>query len=151
MFEAILKFLSDPAPAHLLADQPQLMVAALLVEAANRNDRFPEPERRAIRRILSERYPLDDLQLDQLLASADRLAEESVQLFRFTDGLCKRLDPEQRVRVIEMLWEVAYADGVLTADEDSLIRQVAGLLTVPDRQRGEARQRVLARLGLPGG
>jgi uncharacterized tellurite resistance protein B-like protein len=150
MFEAILKFLGDPAPANLPADQPHLMVAALLVEAANRNDRFPEPERRAIRRILSQRYVLDDLELDQLMASADRLSRDSVQLFRFTDTLCKRLDPEQRVGVIEMLWEVAFADGVLTADEDSLIRQVAGLLTVPDRERGEARQRVLARLGIPG-
>ena len=150
MFEAILKFLGDPAPANLPADQPHLMVAALLVEAANRNDRFPEPERRAIRRILSQRYVLDDLELDQLMASADRLSRDSVQLFRFTDTLCKRLDPEQRVGVIEMLWEVAFADGVLTADEDSLIRQVAGLLTVPDRDRGEARQRVLARLGIPG-
>ena len=150
MFEAILKFLGDPAPANLPADQPHLMVAALLVEAANRNDRFPEPERRAIRRILSQRYVLDDLELDQLMASADRLSRDSVQLFRFTDTLCKRLDPEQRVGVIEMLWEVAFADGVLTADEDSLIRQVAGLLTGPDRERGEARQRVLARLGIPG-
>jgi uncharacterized tellurite resistance protein B-like protein len=47
-----------------------------------------------------------------------------------------------------MLWEVAYADGVLDEYEDSLLRRVGGLIYVPDRERGMARQRVLRRLGL---
>jgi uncharacterized tellurite resistance protein B-like protein len=52
------------------------------------------------------------------------------------------------VELIEMLWEVAYADGVLDEYEDSLLRRVGGLIYVPDRERGEARRRVLKRLGL---
>lgn len=148
MLESLLKLFADPTPVGESAESLQILVAALLVEAANRNDRIPEPERVAIRRILGERYGLTGTDLDQLLAAADRLNRDSVQLFRFTDGLSKNLDLEQRVRVIEMLWEVAYADGVLTADEDSLIRQVAGLLMVPDRDRGAARKRTLQRLGL---
>ena len=55
---------------------------------------------------------------------------------------------EERVELIEMLWEVAYAYGVLDEYEDSLLRRVGGLIYVPDRERGEARQRVLKRLGL---
>jgi uncharacterized tellurite resistance protein B-like protein len=47
-----------------------------------------------------------------------------------------------------MLWEVAYADGVLDADEDALIRRVAGLMFVSDQDRGFARRRVRERLGL---
>jgi len=148
MLDVLLKFFTDPDPVAKTTDSLQVMVAVLLVEAANRNDRFPEPERAAIRRILAERYRLEGADLDRLLAAADRLNHDSVQLFRFTDGLSKNLDAEQRVKVIEMLWEVAYADGVLTADEDSLIRQVAGLLLVPDRDRGAARKRVMTRLGL---
>ena len=61
--------------------------------------------------------------------------------------MLERLDAAERIRVIEMLWEVAYADGVLTGDEDALVRRVAGLLYVSDRDRGEARRRVLKRLG----
>jgi uncharacterized tellurite resistance protein B-like protein len=150
MFDALLKFFTEPALAAPTADPVPLLVAALLVEAANCNDRFPEAERQAIRRILAERFPLTAPEVDRLLAAADQATAESVQLFRFTDGLAKGLGPEQKVRVIEMLWEVAYADGVLTALEDQLIRQVAGLLIVPDRDRGAARLRVMARLGLTG-
>jgi uncharacterized tellurite resistance protein B-like protein len=48
--------------------------------------------------------------------------------------------------VIEMLWEVAYSDGVLNGDEDMLICRVAGLIYVPDWERGEAKRRVRERL-----
>jgi uncharacterized tellurite resistance protein B-like protein len=57
------------------------------------------------------------------------------------------MDPEERIRLIEMLWEVAYADGVLDAEEDLLLRRVAGLIYVSDQDRVAARQRVLRRLG----
>ena len=54
---------------------------------------------------------------------------------------------EERVGMVEMLWEVAYADGVLDPEEDLLIRRVAGLIHVTDRERVVARQQVLTRLG----
>ena len=57
-------------------------------------------------------------------------------------------DQEERIRLIEMLWEVAYADGELHDYEASLMRRITGLLYISDRDSGEARQRVLARLGL---
>jgi len=56
--------------------------------------------------------------------------------------------PEQRVQIVELLWETVYADRILTAEEDSLVRRVAGLLYVSDRDRGAARLRVMKRLGL---
>jgi len=58
------------------------------------------------------------------------------------------MDEVQRIEVIEMLWEVAYADGVLDPHEDAMIRKVAGLLYVADFDRGAARRRVRERLGL---
>jgi Tellurite resistance protein TerB len=54
--------------------------------------------------------------------------------------------PTQAAAPRLMLWEVAYSDGVLTGDEDTLIRRVAGLIYVPDRERGEAKLRVRERL-----
>jgi uncharacterized tellurite resistance protein B-like protein len=54
--------------------------------------------------------------------------------------------PGERTRVIEMLWEVVYADGVLEPEEDALVRKVAGLIYVDDVTRTEARRRVVARL-----
>ena len=59
------------------------------------------------------------------------------------------LPAEGRVGILEPLWEVAYADGQLHVYEASLLRRVAGLLYVSDRESGEARLRVMAKLGLP--
>ncbi len=71
---------------------------------------------------------------------------DSAQLFGFARTINERLPRERRVEVIEMLWEVAYADGVLDPLEDSLLRRIGGLIDVSDHERGEARRRVLARL-----
>jgi uncharacterized tellurite resistance protein B-like protein len=57
------------------------------------------------------------------------------------------MTPEDRIRLIEMLWEVAYADGVLDPEEDMLLRRIAGLVYVSDQDRVAARQRVLKRMG----
>jgi uncharacterized tellurite resistance protein B-like protein len=72
-----------------------------------------------------------------------------VQLFGFARTINERLGRERRIELIEMLWEVAYADGVLDPLEDTLLRRIGGLIDVPDRERGAARLRVLARLGIP--
>ena len=64
-------------------------------------------------------------------------ASESAELFHFTRIINERLSFEERVEIIEMLWEVAYADGVLDEYEDSLLRRVGGLIYVPDRERGD--------------
>jgi uncharacterized tellurite resistance protein B-like protein len=82
-----------------------------------------------------------------LLALAEAAAEKSNQLHPFTRLAVQRMDPQQRIRLIEMLWEIAYADGVLDPEEDALLRRVAGLIYVSDADRVAARQRVVKRLG----
>jgi uncharacterized tellurite resistance protein B-like protein len=120
----------------------------LLVEAAYSHDHFEEAERAVIGRLVERRFNLSHSDARRLLAAAEVTASESAELFHFTRIINERLSFEQRVELIEMLWEVAYADGALDEYEDSLLRRVGGLIYVPDRERGMARQRVLARLGL---
>ena len=67
-------------------------------------------------------------------------------VFPFTQEICKRLEPEARAQIIEMLWQVAYADGRLDPQEDMLLRRIAGLIYVPDGERGAARKRALEKL-----
>lgn len=130
-------------------DELQLAVAALMLEAALVVDgQFDPNERTIIRRILEERFDLDAMQAQELLIAAEKRVEGSAQLFRFTSTINNRLTRERKIEVIEMLWEVAYADRLLDPLEDSLLRRIAGLIDVSDRDRGEAKQRVLRRLGL---
>lgn len=134
------------APAALA--EPRLAVAALLVEAALMHEGFSTVERSTIERLLADRFGLDAAEARGLVESAKLEAERSAQLFGFTSQVVRGFNEGERIELIEMLWEVAYADGQLDAHEDSLLRRVAGLIHVPDRARGEARLRVLRRLGL---
>jgi uncharacterized tellurite resistance protein B-like protein len=134
---------SDGGEANL-----RVCVAALLVEAARMDDRFDAAERSAIERMLSERFSLSPEETHELIAAAERAVERSTQLFRFTDSVVRGVDVADRARIIEMLWEVAYADGVLAPEEDALLRRIAGLIHVSDKDRGLARQRAMQRLGL---
>lgn len=141
--------LGEAAIADAGADDPlHLAAAALLVEAASLDDDFSQDERRAIAASLESRFGLAPNEVESLIGRASSAVAESAQLYGFTRTLKDRLQPEERIRIIEMLWEVALADGEVDSYESGLVRRVAGLLFVPDKESGEARRRVLAQLDL---
>ena len=148
MFDQIFGILTGRGAEPALDGERQLRicVAALLVEAARMDDRFDDAERHAIQRILGERYGLSPWETAELLGAAEHAVDQSAQLFRFTDAVVQRVAVEDRVRILEMLWEVAYADGVVDPDEEVLVRRIAGLIYVSDEDRVGARHRVLRRL-----
>ena len=127
-------------------DELHLAAAALLAEAALGDDRFDDVERVAIGRLLRERFGLDEDDAGRLVEAATQRASDSVHLLRFTRRIKDNFSPAERVELIEMIWEVVYADGELHDYEDSLSRRIAGLIYVSDRDRGAARKRVLERL-----
>ena len=150
MFDRLFSVLRGDAAAAPQTNDVQVAVGALLVEAAFRDDMFETAEREAIKQLLAARYELSDAATEELLQASEKAKAESLELFNFVRKLLKDMDEPQRVEVIEMLWEVAYADGVLDAHEDAMIRKVAGLLYVSDFDRGAARRRVREKLGLSG-
>ena len=121
---------------------------ALLVEAAVMDGDFDEAEHYVIAGLLKHRFGLDPGAVEDLIAAGEEAVEGSNQLYAFTRVVKQGFDFEQRIGMIEMLWEVAYADGELHDFEASLVRRVSGLIHVPDRDSGMARKRVLKRLGL---
>ena len=135
---------SAPATGGNKAEEMHLAVAALLIEAARMDSTFDAAERASIGALLATKFDLDVDALQSLIDEAQRKVEHSTQYFPFTSTIAKQMTIEQRTEIIEMMWSVAYADGVLDPHEDMLLRQVAGLLHVPDRERGLARQRALA-------
>ena len=105
-------------------------------------------ERQAVAEQLSACFHLDGEETDALIEAARTTVEDSTQLYPFTRVITDRFSDTERIRMIEMLWSVAYADGRLHDYEASLVRRVAGLIYVADRDNGAARKRVLRRLGL---
>jgi uncharacterized tellurite resistance protein B-like protein len=153
MFERLRQLLSSGGgdartPRRHSFEERQLAAAALLVEAASMDSEFGAAERAKIDQLLQSRFGLGAAEAGELLAEAERAAAESVQWQGFTQALKDGFAPAERIMVIEMLWEVVYADDQLHDYEASLLRRITGLLYVSDRESGEARKRVLARLGV---
>jgi len=148
MLDRLLDFLSGRAKPEALnaQDQSQLAVAALLVEAARMDRQFDDAERATIEHLIAVKFSLSDAATRQLIEAAEHAVQHSTQLFPFTNEISKRLSPEARVHLIEMLWKVAYADGALDPHEDMLVRRVAGLIHVSDRDRANARKLALDEL-----
>ncbi len=139
---------SDPTPSS--HDDLHLAAAVLMVEAACMDQAFDADERKTIAEILTMQFDLNDEETDALLEQAEQVQTDANHLVRFTRAIKDRYPIEDRVKVVEMLWEVAYADGTLHHYEANLLRRVCGLIYVSDRDSGIARKRVLDRLGSNG-
>ena len=81
------------------------------------------------------------------MSKATEAEQEAVDLYHFTSLLNRSLDEDGRRRVIEMMWEIVYADGRVSEFEDNLIWRAADLLGVSTRERIELRRRVAASRG----
>lgn len=125
----------------------QLAAAALLAEAARLDGRVSPGEREAMRRVLADRFALAPADADRLVRDGEAAAADSTQLFEFTRIVNRDWPVNERADLFEMIYEVIYADDALHDLEASLMRQLGELIYLPDRERNEARQRVLQRLG----
>jgi len=136
---------ADERPAQ--ADE-RTALTALLVEAAHADGSYDAEESDRIARILATRYGLSATEAIALRAAGEAAQAESIDLVRFTRVVKHAVPYQERIGVIEAVWEVIYADGVREMHESALIRKLCGLLHIADREAGLARQRVAARLGI---
>ncbi|AIB10944.1 hypothetical protein ABAZ39_02695 [Azospirillum argentinense] len=123
--------------------------AALLVEAARTDNTISPAERERILDVTRRHFHLSEEEAQDLLSAAVFDTEGASPYYRYVTVINDHCPPDKRLWIIEMLWEVAYADGELNDLESNLLRRIGGLLHVPDVDRGLARKRVLERLGLP--
>ena len=128
----------------------QLALAVLLVEAAYIDGTFDDIEHLKIAELAKQSFDLNETEIADLIEAAVAKHQEAVDLVRFTRVIKDAFAPEERVEVIEMLWEVVYADGRVDDFEASLMRRLGGLLYVSDHDRGAAQKRVAARLATGG-
>lgn len=127
-------------------DEFHLAAATLLVYAATVDAEFDATERERIEWLCEHRFGLPHDEIHTLIEAAEREVDQSVQLLRFTRTVKDGFSYEERVHLIEMLWEVVYADELVEAHEAQLMRRIAGLIYVDDRDSGIARSRVRERL-----
>ena len=112
---------------HLL----QLATAVLLVEVMRADPELGAAERRAVIAALRDKFALADDEIERLLELAEQTAQRATDFFSFTSRINEAFEMEQKLRMIEHMWRVAYADGTLGAHENHLMRKVADLLYIP--------------------
>lgn len=127
------------------ADDLAVAAVALLVEAAVMDGDFDDAERQVIAGLIADRFGLDGEATEALITAGEQAVEQSHQLYAFTSVIKQGFEAGDRVDMIEMLWDVACADGVVHDYEASLVRRVAGLIHVSDRDSGQARKRAMGR------
>jgi uncharacterized tellurite resistance protein B-like protein len=150
MFESFRKFLADVAqggrhPAHFELNDYRLAAAALMVHAAEIDGDMSALERGKLRAVIKRQFGLDETDTEALVVEATEAEHEAVDLYHFTSLLNRSLDGDGRRRIVEMMWEIIYADGQVSEFESNLIWRAADLLGISSRERIEIGHRVAAR------
>jgi uncharacterized tellurite resistance protein B-like protein len=147
MFGAFRQFVSDLAggdkhPNRFDEADYRLAAAALLVHAAAIDGNISDLERDKLHAIIRQRFELDEAATDELVDKATAAEQQAIDLYHFTSLINRTLDEAGRCRIIEMMWEIAYADSHISEFEDNLIWRAADLLGISSRTRVELRQQV---------
>lgn len=143
------KHLSPPAGDEAVgADRLQLATAALLVEMSRADGKVEEDEQAAIARALRKAFDIDEEKTTELIGLAESEIADATCYHQFTSLINKNFSKQQKAQVVEMLWEVAYADAEMEKYEEHLLRRLSDLLYVPHAEFIKAKLRVQARLGL---
>jgi uncharacterized tellurite resistance protein B-like protein len=147
MFDALKSFIADlggsaAAEKSFGEDDYRLAAAALLVHVAASDGGTDAAERLRLKAVIEERFGLDDAATARLIETAEQSDRDAVDFYQFTSVLKRALDEDGRLKVVEMMWEIAFADGQLHELEDNTIWRIAELLGVSARDRVLLRQRV---------
>ena len=142
MFNTFFKNLLDPSPEPLKPEDARLALAALLVRVARSDHDYAQSEKDNILRVLATRFNLSREETEELCKTAEAVEKDAPDTVRFTRAIKESVAHEDRVQVIEALWQVALADGERDVEEDALLRLVANLLGISDVESANARKRI---------
>jgi uncharacterized tellurite resistance protein B-like protein len=120
----------------------RLAATALLVHVISLNGEPSSVEKQKLHGLLETRFGLDPGTADKLIAAATLVEGEAVDLYHFTSVIMRSVNEEGRLRIIEMMWELVYADGKVSEFEENVVWRAADLLGVSSRDRIELKHRV---------
>jgi len=147
MFDSLRQLIAELAeggkhPSRFADSDYRVAAAALLLHTAGIDGVVSEAERAKLHGMIKRSFNLDDAAADELVAVAAVAEQKAVDLYQFTTRLNRALDEAGRARMVEMLWQIAYTDGIVTEFEDNLIWRAADLLGVSQSERIALRERV---------
>jgi uncharacterized tellurite resistance protein B-like protein len=147
MLDAIKRFFDEltdgrKSQDRFEEDDYRLAAVALMIHVLGIDGMVTERERAMLHGVVRYRFNLDDADAHKLVQEATEMEGEAVDLYRFTSLLNRMLDDEGRKRIVEMLWEMTYADGRVNEFEDNVMWRIADLLHVSSHDRLALRRQV---------
>jgi len=153
MLDGLRQFIADVVSPAAHPDRTfddtgyRLAATALLIHVISLDGEPTELERRKLHSLIESRFGLDPGTADQLIASATLIEGEAVDLYHFTSVIMRSLDEEGRKRIVQMMWELVYADGQVTEFEDNVVWRASDLLGIAQRDRIDLKHAVADRAG----
>lgn len=133
----VVKHDDEAAIEHRL----QLASAVLLLEVAQADRDYSAQEKAKIQQTIASKFSLSDEDIRLLISLAVEESHQATDYYQFTSLLNQEFSSEQKIRLIEMMWQVAYADGELDPYEDHFIRKISELLYLRHTKLLSARER----------
>ncbi|MBI5263892.1 MAG: TerB family tellurite resistance protein [Bradyrhizobium sp.] len=153
MLEGLRQFIADVVSPHAHPDRAfddtgyRLAATALLIHVISLDGAPSEAERRKLHSLIESHFGLDRGTADRLIAEATNVEGEAVDLYHFTSVIVRSINEEGRRRIVEMMWELVYADGAVTEFEDNVVWRASDLLGVSAQVRIELKRVVASRRG----
>jgi uncharacterized tellurite resistance protein B-like protein len=143
----IAEVVSPEAPRGRAFDDNdyRLAATALLIHVVSLDGEPSAVEQRKLHGLIESRFGLDPGTADKLIASATKVEGDAVDLYHFTSVIMRQVDEAGRLKIVEMMWEIAYADGAVSEFEDNVVWRAADLLGISSRNRIELKHQVAAR------
>jgi uncharacterized tellurite resistance protein B-like protein len=151
MLDGLRQFISDVISPTAHGDRwsddtgYRLAATALLVHVMSLDGEPSQAEKRKLHGLIESNFKLDQGTANELIASATLVEGEAVDLYHFTSVIMRSVNEAGRLRIVEMMWELVYADGQVSEFEDNVIWRAADLLGVSSRDRIDLKHGVAAR------
>jgi uncharacterized tellurite resistance protein B-like protein len=126
----------------------RIATVALLIEMMRADAKIAEDERRAVMKTIMKRFHLTEEESSDIIQLSEENIREATGYYEFTSLMNKGYTYDQKVKVIENLWEIAFTDKSLDKYEEYMVRKIADLIYVEHKDFIEANLRVKKKLGL---
>lgn len=148
MLETLRQFIADVVSPTAHENQvfdatgSRLAATALLIHVVSLDGAPSLAEKNKLHSLIETRFGLDPGTTDRLIAAATLVEGEAVDLYHFTSVIMRSVDEDGRLRIVEMMWELVYADGRVSEFEENVVWRAADLLGVSSRDRISLKRRV---------
>ena len=123
-------------------DSEKIAVVALLISTAKYDGNFDESERLEIHNLIKNYFSLSSESTDDLFKAAEKIENEANDLQQFTRTLNKLLNEEEKLKIVELIWKIVMADGIIDNYEENLVRRLSGLLYLQDKDIGNIKNKL---------